>query len=262
MWFSMIEKVKTIIYKHEKLQPDDSSRFYNVVHTILESRWNKNNTSLHCLAHSLNPRYYSKRWLDLCPSRVAPHRDLEVAEERSKCFKKYFPIMAERRIVTQEFANFSSMAGHFADSDSIDERYDMDPKSWWVIYGTSAPKLQALALKILNQPSSSSCAERNWSTYSFIHSLRRNKMTPKRAEDLVFIHSNLRLLSRKTPKYYKGDSKMWDIRGDNFGTLDDVGDLEIAQLSLDEPELESIFFTKDGNEDTMDTKVDEGDFMT
>ncbi|KAH6778054.1 hypothetical protein C2S52_006436 [Perilla frutescens var. hirtella] len=87
-------------------------------------------------------------------------------------------------------------------------------------------------------------------------------MTPKRAEDLVFIHSNLRLLSRKTPEYYKGDSKMWDIGGDNFGTLDDVGDLEIAQLSLDEPELESIFFTEDGNEDTMDTKVDEGDFMT
>ncbi|KAH6780496.1 hypothetical protein C2S52_011733 [Perilla frutescens var. hirtella] len=250
MWFSMIEK------------PDDSSRFYNVVHTILESRWKKNSTSLHCLAHSLNPRYYSKRWLDLCPSRVAPHRDLEVAEERSKCFKKYFPIMAERRIVTQEFANFSSMSGHFADSDSIEERYDMDPKSWWVIYGTSTPKLQALALKILNQPSSLSCAERNWSTYSFIHSLRRNKMTPKRAEDLVFIHSNLRFLSRKIPKYYKGDSKMWDIGGDNFGTLDDVGDLEIAQLSLDEPELESIFFTEDGNEDTMDTEVDEGDFMT
>ncbi|KAH6772889.1 hypothetical protein C2S51_011293 [Perilla frutescens var. frutescens] len=79
---------------------------------------------------------------------------------------------------------------------------------------------------------------------------------------MVFIHSNLRLLSRKTPEYYKGDSKMWDIGDDNFGTLDDVGDLEITQLSLDEPELESIFFTEDGNEDIMDTEVDEGDFMT
>ncbi|KAL1225007.1 hypothetical protein V5N11_002786 [Cardamine amara subsp. amara] len=50
--------------------------------------------------------------------------------------------------------------------------------------------------KVLGQPSSSSCAERNWSTYSFIHSLKRNKLTTSRAQDLVYIHNNLRLLSR------------------------------------------------------------------
>lgn len=33
---------------------------------------------------------------------------------------------------------------------------------------------------------------------------------------------------------------MWDIRGDNFGTCDDVGELEIVQLSLDELELETL----------------------
>lgn len=171
--------------------------------------------------------------------------------------KKYFPDSLDRKTVTMEFANFSSMSGDFADSDSIAERYDMDPKSWWVTYGTSAPMLQGLALKLLVQPSSSSCAERNWSTYSFIHSLRRNKMTPKRAEDLVFIHSNLRLLSRKSPEYLKGETKLWDIGGDNFGTLDDIGELEIAQLSLDEPELESVVFADEGNGDTINEEEGE-----
>ncbi|KAG6530429.1 hypothetical protein ZIOFF_012661 [Zingiber officinale] len=35
------------------------SKFYEVVHNILVERWNKNNTPLHCLTHSLNSRYYS-----------------------------------------------------------------------------------------------------------------------------------------------------------------------------------------------------------
>lgn len=56
MWDTMIEKVKNAIYKYEKIQPGDSSSFYDVVYAILVSRWNKNNTPLHCLAHSLNPR--------------------------------------------------------------------------------------------------------------------------------------------------------------------------------------------------------------
>ncbi|KAG8382568.1 hypothetical protein BUALT_Bualt05G0091100 [Buddleja alternifolia] len=68
---------------------------------------------------------------------------------------------------------------------------------------------------------------------------RRNQITPQRAQDLVFVHNNLRLLSRNTPEYMKGVSKMWDVVGDAFEASDDVGILEIANLSLDEPEIES-----------------------
>ena len=172
---------------------------------------------------------------------------MEVARERMKILKKYFPNLEEHKRIITEFADFSSKSGEFADVDSIRDRYDMDPKSWWVTYGACAPLLQTLAFKLLVQPSSSSCAERNWSTYSFVHSVRRNKMTPKRAEDLVFIHSNLRLLSRRTPQYMKGETKMWDIAGDSFDSFDDVGELEIAQLSLDEPELEAVLFREEGD---------------
>ncbi|XP_050222742.1 uncharacterized protein LOC126672833 [Mercurialis annua] len=61
MWDSMIEKVKRTIYEHEKIRPSDYSPFYEVVHQILVDRWAKNNTPLHCLAHSLNPKYYSDK---------------------------------------------------------------------------------------------------------------------------------------------------------------------------------------------------------
>lgn len=57
MWDSMIEKVKAAIYRHERKQEDEESRFYTVVYGILIDRWTKNCTPLHCLAHCLNPRY-------------------------------------------------------------------------------------------------------------------------------------------------------------------------------------------------------------
>ncbi|XP_030477544.2 uncharacterized protein LOC115694594 [Syzygium oleosum] len=245
MWDSMIEKVKRAIYEHEVKRLNEQSTFYEAVHTILMDRWTRNNTPLHCLAHALNPRYYSYQWLNEDSSRVSPYKDNEIIQETKKCFRKYFPNLEERTKVNLEYADFAYTNGEFKEFDSVHSRYSMDPKAWWVIHGASAPMLQSLALKLLAQPSSSSCAERNWSTYSFVHSMRRNRMTPKRAEDLVFIHSNLRLLSRKSPQYAQGETKMWDIGGDAFDTFEDVGVLEVANLSLDEPEMECDVFSEE-----------------
>nr|CAD1832641.1 unnamed protein product [Ananas comosus var. bracteatus] len=194
------------------------------------------NTPLHCLAHSLNPRYYSSSWLNEDPNRVPPHRDLEISKMRNKCLKRFFPNL----LLYIKFANFSTAGEGFDEHDSIEDRGVLDPKKWWVIHGAAASMLQNLALKLLGQPCSSSCCERNWSTYSFIHSMKRNKITPQRAKDLVYVHTNLRLLSRKAPEYIKGETKMWDVGGDSFDTFDSVGLLEIANLSLNEPDLESV----------------------
>ncbi|GJX03798.1 hAT dimerization domain, ribonuclease H-like domain protein [Tanacetum coccineum] len=122
----MIEKVKIEIYKKEKRSTSQKSLFYDVVHGILVARWAKNNTPLHCLAHSLNPRFYSDAWLLEDSTRNAPHRDAEISQERTKCFRRLFP----------------------NDDDHS---------------------------KVLNE---------------------RNKLTTSRAQDLVYIHNNLRLLSR------------------------------------------------------------------
>jgi hypothetical protein len=57
MWDSMIEKVKKVIYRFEGKQEDEDSDLYSVIYDILIARWTKGNNPLHCLAHSLNPRY-------------------------------------------------------------------------------------------------------------------------------------------------------------------------------------------------------------
>lgn len=194
-------------------------------------------------------RYYSTEYLSGAPNRTPPHQDSEIAKERKECLKKYYANEDQRRLVNEEFSSFSACLDEFASSDSMSDRGKMDPMKWWIVHGSTTPNLQKIALKLLGQPCSSSCCERNWSTYTFIHSLRRNRITPQRAEDLVFVHNNLRLLSRRTPQYKSGD--MWDIGGDAYDTMFNVngGMLEIANLSLDEPDLEGVIFDNEDEDD-------------
>jgi len=69
-------------------------------------------------------------------------------------------------------------------------------------------------------------------------------MTSKRTEYLVLFRINFCLLSRNSSKYKEEETKWWDIGEDDF-SLKDNEILHIASLSLDEPELEEVFFNKD-----------------
>ena len=60
-------------------------------------------------------------------------------------------------------------------------------------YGTNAPNLQQLAIRVLSQTYSSLGCERNWSMFEHIHSKKRNRVEYQRLNDLVYIHCNLRL---------------------------------------------------------------------
>ena len=153
--------------------------------------------------------------------------------ERKKCLKRFFPDPNDRKNVTTKFGLFSRIAAY--DDDNIDDRWILDPMLWWSNYGSNLPmlqtldlKLQTLDLKLLGQPCSSSCVERNWITYGFVHCMRRNRITPKRAEDLVVVHSNLQLLSRRRVEYTKGNSKKWNIGGVlGMNHLEDLGCLRL-----------------------------------
>ena len=67
--------------------------------------------------------------------------------------------------------------------------------------------------------------------------MKRNRLAAKRVEDLVYIHSNLRLLSRKDPQYRQGAARLWDVAPESTdldatiqdlvrATMDDVGDID------------------------------------
>lgn len=82
------------------------------------------------------------------------------------------------------------MFGHAA---AAKDAPDTPAWQWWEMYGAGAPELQRVAMRVLSLVASSSACERCWSIYDFIHSARRNKLAPERAEKLVRVYMNLRL---------------------------------------------------------------------
>ncbi|XP_050385343.1 uncharacterized protein LOC126801900 [Argentina anserina] len=183
-WDNMIVQVKKVIYRKERKELQEESLFWNAVHKVLMARWTKSNTPLHCLAHSLNPKYYSSEWLSEATHRVAPHKDLEITRERKTCLMRYFADEDEKRKVNIEFANFSMCMQEFGSGDAMKDRYLLEPITWWAIHGASAPTLQG---------------------------------------------------------------------GDQFESLEDinVGTLEMANLTLDEPQLEGYLFDDVDDDDAI-----------
>ncbi|KAL9227765.1 hypothetical protein vseg_003416 [Gypsophila vaccaria] len=242
MWDTMIEKIKVVVFRKEKKNLDvDSSDFFDAIHNVLVERWDKSNTPLHCLAHSLVPKYYSVNWLSDSGTvfpRISPHQDPEVSTQRNICFQRLFPNQENYRQVLKEYGSFSSGLDFFSQTHVIASRDVEEPISWWANYGSAAPLLQTLAFRLLSQPASSSCCERNWSLYDNIKTVKRNRLTSSRAKDLVRVHNNIRLLSRQEESYKNGPCKYWDIGGDNFDV--DAEIFELAELTINDPEFERL----------------------
>ncbi len=52
--------------------------------------------------------------------------------------------------------------------------------------------------------------ERNWNTYDFIHNKKRNRLRLDRANNLVEVFSNLRLISKVNNIEYEEQMVAWD----------------------------------------------------
>eukprot|EP00253_Pinus_taeda_P016927 PITA_16927 len=157
-WDSMIESVRSIYLQRECPEYETSPEaLCDTIHDILVSRWDKNCTPLHCLAHSLNPKYYIHEWLNGGPSsRFPPHMD-----------------------------EFSTSSGRFGGYDVIRDKGAKKPYSWWENHGAISPPLQQLAMRLLSQVTSSSCCKRNWSTNGNLYSVKKSRLEQSRAKTMV-----------------------------------------------------------------------------
>ena len=65
--------------------------------------------------------------------------------------------------------------GLFATAAACVNASTMAAIEWWATYGSESPELAEVARKVLSQPITTSSAERNWSIYSYIRSVKRNR---------------------------------------------------------------------------------------
>ncbi|KAL7595929.1 hypothetical protein Lser_V15G28975 [Lactuca serriola] len=189
--------------------------YFPQVQQIVLSRWEKMSIPLHCLGFALTPRFYDSHYLEtLAPGgtlRKALNLDKEVVQGVMEAFNRISENRDEERLLREQFATFNMKKGLYSLSVAQMDAVTMEAIDWWSTYGVETPELADVAKKVLSQPISSSSAERNWSTYSYIHNVKRNRLSCKRADKLVFVHSNIRLSSRFTEEYKEGSHKKWDM---------------------------------------------------
>jgi hypothetical protein len=65
--------------------------------------------------------------------------------------------------------------------------------AWWEMLGYSTPALQKLAISLISQCASATGCEQNWSTFAFIYTKVRNRLTYEKLYKLVYVNYNLRI---------------------------------------------------------------------
>jgi len=122
-------------------------------------------------------------------------------------------------------------------------------------------------MRLLSQVTSSSCCERNWSTYGNLYSVKKSRLEQSRAEIMVYVHTNLCLIYRQREEWLRGKTKTWDVFPDDMG-LDNSVELALTNMDLNDLVLEPVRFDDDDilegssstpadAEVTMDTREEE-----
>ena len=90
---------------------------------------------------------------------------------------------------------------------------------WWDANGGSCPELQYVARLVLAHPASASICERINSEFAFIKDRRRNKLQHEKANKLVAIFHNLRLLARMNKPNCVEPAVGWNCEDNHVGVI-------------------------------------------
>ncbi|XP_058761846.1 uncharacterized protein LOC131635252 [Vicia villosa] len=145
---------------------------------ILDNRWDAQlRKNLHAAGYWLNPS--CRFGLEYEKNKSTTQGLLDVIEKYAYDSKDL------RSKLTAEMNSFKNCEGSFGRTTAVENRDEVLPDQWWDTYGTEAPNLQKLAIRILSQTCSASGCERNWSVFEHIHSKNRNRTKKKQNYDPI-----------------------------------------------------------------------------
>ena len=177
-----------MIEKLEELEPDVDR--YEEIRSLCVTRWNSYASPLHAAAYMVDPEFQG----------CGQESDGEVSDGWRRILDRLVLDASVRRKIRDQLANYRSFRGAFGCADAQEDMLKIGAALWWEDFGSDGPELQQLAIRILSQAVSSSCLEQLWSSYSHIASKKRNRLGVERANDLVFINANLRMLCKSPTK--------------------------------------------------------------
>lgn len=113
------------------------------------------------------------------------------------------------KTVNAQLAMYRGKKGVFSRKWVMDSAESMPAYMWWDSNGSSVPELQSVARMVLAQPGSASICERINSEFAFVKDKRRNRLRHHRADKLVALFHNLRLVYRMKKPAYEEPAVAW-----------------------------------------------------
>ena len=151
---------------------------------IFDSKWRHVNTNLLMLSNTLDPKSKGSQVPPVCMPGVRAY------------IASIIPASTDQVKLIGDLAQYLTKSGNFAEDIMWQQaESSISPITWWKVFGALTPELSDLAIRILSIPCSSAAIERIWSTYGFLHSKVRNRLTDVNASRLLYTHANIQLLS-------------------------------------------------------------------
>ncbi|KAG2431587.1 hypothetical protein HYH02_013280 [Chlamydomonas schloesseri] len=163
---------------------------------IWDTRYAQLSSPLYAAGYVLDPEFWD-------------HNVSEAMEGFTTVVERMLDPEAAAKAMVQLSA-FRNKQGIFGRASVLTSAKTLAGHEFWEQYGGGVSELQRVAVRVLSMTASATSCERNWSTYGFIHNPRRNKLTPKRAQDLVYVFTNLRLRRRVLARDYQTNKLDWE----------------------------------------------------
>lgn len=169
--------------------------------------------------------------------------------------------------IMSEVSNYKAKQGLWAKPFVWKCATNCSPVSWWLgMSGTTL--LSKVAVKILQIPVTSAATERTFSTFSFIHNKKRNRLTTQKAGMMTYISYNWNLLNRPSkdnngnnrvdPDYQLNAEQATTSRSSDVVELDSSsnGDSDRDSVDGEDEEISSDFLGFSSEDEEEDSEED------
>ncbi|XP_031496371.1 uncharacterized protein LOC116261699 isoform X2 [Nymphaea colorata] len=218
---------------------NNESKAYTQIWEIIDNRWDSQmHHCLHAAGYFLNPHFH--------------YEDDSIKDRKLKvgfleCLEKMVPNMEERCNIMVQLDAYENAVGLFGRPIAIGTRKRLHPAYWWNTFGDETKELKNFAMRILNLTCSASGCERNWSTFSMVHTKKRNRLEQERLNALVFVMYNLKLKERDTRRKSMGDPLCLDNIDSDDEWIVEKEDPVFPPSSLEDSWLDLTFNVDDIN---------------
>lgn len=177
-------------------------------------QWTRLHCSYHAAGYALDPNF-------LCDD-VNGVNDGEVFTGLNEVIERhYHDDEAAQGLALQQYGDFRMQRGFFAKSTLKAAAKSMPAYEWWELVGGGVQALRKVAMKVLSKTTSASACERNWSAFQAVQSSKRNRLSSRMLNDLVYVRSNLRLQQSRIDPDFKETVAEWVRMAEVDGVSDD-----------------------------------------